>query len=308
MSQTHVELSDIITPLKKIVRRPSSPSSKSKASSPTLNAEPQTAASTSTLNDKGTEKVEEKQRHSILGLFTRKHQPPTSLENLPLKVLHRINPKSDSATTPSGSLTFLQRLSFHTKQSPTTPHVSFPNPQTDSNILRPNELLLPVKEVDSTITDEGTSDTHTSNGELVASPIPDEQWFEPPVQTTEIDFRPSALKNSRLSTTHQEIVEAESVRDATIRELEEFLVEFRNGKLRTLKDKDLAAMRLMHTEQSAISIFQMQIHNQLMEYGNFADTMDFDEQYCKLGEKLDHLHNLMENFGGLSNAKTPIFE
>lgn len=36
MSETHVELSDIITPLKKIVRRPSSPSSKSKASSPTL--------------------------------------------------------------------------------------------------------------------------------------------------------------------------------------------------------------------------------------------------------------------------------
>lgn len=50
-------------------------------------AEPQISASTSTLNDKGTEKVEEKQRHSILGLFTRKHQPPTSLENLPLKVL-----------------------------------------------------------------------------------------------------------------------------------------------------------------------------------------------------------------------------
>uniref|UniRef100_A0AC34F851 Uncharacterized protein n=1 Tax=Panagrolaimus sp. ES5 TaxID=591445 RepID=A0AC34F851_9BILA len=305
MSETHVELSDIITPLKKIVRRPSSPSSKSKASSPTLNAEPQISASTSTLNDKGTEKVEEKQRHSILGLFTRKHQPPTSLENLPLKAPNKT--KSDSATTPSGSLTFLQRLSFHTKQSPTTPHVSFPNPQADSNISRPNELLLPVKELDSTITDEATSETHTSNGDLVASPIPDEQWFEVPV--TETNFRPSALKNSRFSSTHQEIVEAESVRDATIRELEEFLVEFRNGKLRTLKDEDLAAMRLMHTEQSAISTFQMQIHNQLMEYGNeIADTMDFDEQYLKLGAKLDHLHTLMENFGGLSNSKTPVFE
>jgi hypothetical protein len=305
MSETHVELSDIITPLKKIVRRPSSPTSKPKISSPTLNAEPQISASTSTLNDKGNEKTEEKQRHSILGLFTRKHQPPTSLENLPLKAPSKT--KSDSATTPSGSLTFLQRLSFHTKQSPTTPHSSFPH--SDSNISRPNELLLPVKELDSTITtDDATSGTHSSKtGDIMASPIPDEQWYEAPV--TETDFYPPALKSSRLSTTHQEIVEGESIRDATIRELEEFLVEFRNGKLRTLKDEDLAAMRLMHSEQAAISTFQMQIHNQLMEYGGeIADTMDFDEQYLKLGEKLDHLHTLMENFGGLSNAKSPVFE
>lgn len=83
-------------------------------------------------------------------------------------------------------------------------------------------------------------------------------------------------------------------------------------------------MRRMHTEQSAISTFQMQIHNQLMEYGgDIADTMDFDEQCLKLGEKLDHLHTLMwvpkcfwnnkigcyrENFGGFSNTKSPIFE
>lgn len=151
--------------------------------------------------------------------------------------------------------TFLMCIKFYQK------YCSFPHTSNDSNFSRPNELLLPVKELDSTITDEATSGTLSSNGnlfillllwsniianmyhlwikyrgsefagEIIASPIPDEQWFEAPV--TENDFRPPALKSSRMSTTQSEYVEAESVRDATIRELEEFLVEFRNGKLRT---------------------------------------------------------------------------
>ena len=66
----------------------------------------------------------------------------------------------------------------------------------------------------------------------IASPT-DEQWFEAPVTGTELQSVES--RGTRMSTTHQEFVEAENARDATIRELEQFLVEFRNGKLRSCK-------------------------------------------------------------------------
>lgn len=101
-----------------------------------------------------------------------------------------------------------------------------------------------MKELDSLTTDDTTD---ASNGilftlkfllalcktileGLIASPM-DEQWFEAPVTGTELQSVDS--RGPRMSTTHQEFVEAENARDATIRELEQFLVEFRNGKLRS---------------------------------------------------------------------------
>jgi len=276
MADTSAESEDIVTPLKKSSRRPSSP--KSKASTPVIATTP---ISSSTLNLN--EKPEEKRSHSIWGIFSKKHQPPSSLDVPAQKASTKS--KGDSTTTPSGSLSFLHKFSFN-RHSPTTPHSSFPGPYPESTLARPTELLFPVKELDSSQVDDITPEPpEDSDNSLVQIQI------DPPASPEKLEF-----------------TESETTRETTIKELEQFLSEFRSGKLRALSDTDLEEMRNMHRTQLEISTLQVQIHNQLLQMGEDNEE-DFDELYKKLETQLDQLHDAMENFGSLKPTRIsrPVF-
>uniref|UniRef100_A0AC34Q3K6 Uncharacterized protein n=1 Tax=Panagrolaimus sp. JU765 TaxID=591449 RepID=A0AC34Q3K6_9BILA len=295
MSETEVELDDPILPLRRLVRRPSSP--KSKASSPTIASTP-ISNSVSALNEKqsnGEKEKSDEKKHSIFGFFTKKHVPPTSLE-IPSKSSSKL--KADSSVTPSGSLGFLHRFSFG-KHSPTTPHSGFPGPYPEGSTNRPTELLFPVKELDSVASEEGTQESSEHPQDNIASSIHDEHWFVPAVTENELQ---DSMESEKMMTALQVMTEPENTRDMTIKELENFLGDFRSGKLRALTDNDLDEMRQMHKEQLNISALQIQIHDQLLLHGEDEED-EFDEIYRSLGAQLDHLHASMENFSGIKTSK-----
>lgn len=66
----------------------------------------------------------------------------------------------------------------------------------------------------------------------IVSSIPDEHWFVPAVTENELQ---ESIESEKLTTVIQEMTDAENTRDMTIKELENFLGEFRSGKLRTCK-------------------------------------------------------------------------
>ncbi|KAE9550840.1 hypothetical protein FO519_005944 [Halicephalobus sp. NKZ332] len=194
------------------------------------------------------------------------------LQTLWMSLLQEFNvtkSRGDSTTTPSGSLSFLHKFTF-TRHSPTTPHTNFPGSGPESTITRPTELLFPLKEFDSVQTEEGT-------------PEPPEESRDSSIH---IQIEPAVFPEEF------EFVEPETTREARTKELEQFLNEFRSGKLRALTDTDLEEMRKMHRDQLEISTLQMQIHNQLLQMEDDNEE-DFDELYKKLGNQLDHLHSAM---------------
>uniref|UniRef100_A0A7E4V718 GAT domain-containing protein n=1 Tax=Panagrellus redivivus TaxID=6233 RepID=A0A7E4V718_PANRE len=296
-------MSEQESPLLDSSRPQSSP--KSKPSSPTFSSDNLISQSTSNIHDKSSKTDESKRNHSILGIFSRKHQPPTSLENIPSKVKSR---HDSSSATPSSSQSFLHKLPFYgQKHSPsstpvgssssfTAPGGNLANPKWQN---RPTELLFPVQEMDSIVVDE-TAENEATEGPRQASKLDiaspnEDQWFETDTADgiNEVD---GPVYTHQLSMPN-DVSEAISTRDATIKDLEDFLVQFRSGQLQALTNGNIAAMRQMHEEQCAISNLQMRIHAQLMQFGFDSENEgSFDSSYQSLGAKLDHLHELMENF------------
>lgn len=142
-------------------------------------------------------------------------------------------PEKQLSTTPSGSLSFLHRLSFIKHSPAATPLSNYPEQYSETTLSRPTDLLFPVKELENIEDqDEEEKIEEQKIDDVSSTPVHEDQWYVP-TGGNDKDLNESYDEN--VNTALQAMNENESTRDATIKELECFLNEFRSGKLKARK-------------------------------------------------------------------------
>jgi hypothetical protein len=266
-----------------------------KTDSPSGEIEESQAFLTSSLSNlpERTDK-EEKKSNAFLNLFSRKHAP-LSLESIPLKSTTKS--KNDSATTPTSSLGFLHKLSFHSKHSPSTPQSP---PIHEALSDQPTVMLFPVQEIN---TPEAEATPTARSLSLVASSVSspetaDEKWFETATRESE-----HATPSNELTPTttrrrpDRGVAMSDVFGDETV-SLDNLLEDFRSGRMCSLSNSQLGALREMHCQQAELSEVHMALHRKQMQFTDpFHDEMD--SQYADIAERLDHLHVLMDHFSSM---------
>ncbi|KAH7668166.1 hypothetical protein AAVH_42995, partial [Aphelenchoides avenae] len=221
--------------------------------------------------------------------------------------------KTEATTPSSGSLSFLQKLSFHSKPSPSTPLSPVLHEHSMPVKDQPVDVLVPVPEIDSPTSESASHRTKQHGQDSLSSPgTANETWFETAATEGEL-FGEVARGDATVTTptTAQGFSgrwEASASTAAFDRDLEQIslddlLDDFRSGKMRALSSQQMEAMRDMHREQMELSALHMEIHMRHMD-NKLGPADDIEDQYAKVAEKLDHLHELMDRFSSMAPGAT----
>ncbi|KAI6174911.1 hypothetical protein M3Y97_00973800 [Aphelenchoides bicaudatus] len=265
-----------------------------------------TDSTTSIAEKAGGEREERK--HSFLQLF-RKHTPSTSLENLPPRTGGRQHRDSSGGTTPSSSLSFLQKLSaFHSSHSPSSNPPSSAFVQMEDG--RPTEPLFPLKEMDDLEAAE-------ENAQPSRHPTqPEEIWSEPTtsrhIQTqsedesqensppVKIKVQPPQSPTTERSSPFKRrsaMDEAAREREQVQKALQTCLENFRAGKMRSLTDSQVHKMRSMHANQLRLT----ELHKRIMD-DPLKDDPEVNNRYAEIAKQLNELHQQMDDFASSAGS------